>query len=399
MGKTILYFQKSKNKADRLKRASLMRFANSQGWTVSILDYTQKSHESIRSILEFWKPDGVVANLEECRQNFGPVPVVVMSTPPKGFRGNVFFVTNDSKAYAALAAKELIGLGYPNFAFVGAFDGEAWSPMREKEFKRILSLHGKRCKSFIPKRTESADAISFQKRLRQWLKALARPCAIFASNDEVGRAVLIAAQAVGIAVPDELAVCGVDNDEEVCLNTMPTMTSIEPDFDRGGILAGLLFKEIFDNPGLKPRQDFFGPVGIVRRGSTSPHQASVERDMLVERAQERIRREVQYGVTAADIAKMFPCSARMAQIRFRKVTGQTIQDAILASRMEFAQTLLKRPGIMLEAVATFSGWKSYSVFRRHFIRMTGMSPRAWRRGMVDLVHLEGLEPPRFRSGT
>ena len=206
MGKTILYFQKSKNKADRLKRASLMRFANSQGWTVSVLDYTQKSHESIRSILEFWKPDGVVANLEECRQNFGPVPVVVMSTPPKGFRGNVFFVTNDSKAYAALAAKELIGLGYPNFAFVGAFDGEAWSPMREKEFKRILSLHGKRCKSFIPKRTESADAISFQKRLRQWLKSLSRPCALFASNDEVGRAVLIAAQAVGIAVPDELAV-------------------------------------------------------------------------------------------------------------------------------------------------------------------------------------------------
>ena len=46
--------------------------------------------------------------------------------------------------------------------------------------------------------------------------------------------------------------------------------------------------------------------------------------------------------------------------------------------MEFAQTLLKLPGIMLEAVATFSGWKSYSVFRRHFIRITGMSPRAWR---------------------
>ena len=105
MGKTILYFQKSKSKADRMKRASLMRFANSQGWTVSILNYTRKSHESIRNILEFWKPDGVVANLEECRQNFGPVPVVVMSTPPKGFRGNVFFVTNDSKAYAALAAK------------------------------------------------------------------------------------------------------------------------------------------------------------------------------------------------------------------------------------------------------------------------------------------------------
>lgn len=378
MGKTILYFQKSKSKADRLKRAGLVRFANSQGWNVSVLDYTRKCHESIRSILDFWKPDGVVANLEECRQDFGSVPVVVMSTPPKSFHGNVSFITNDSKAYAALAAKELIGLGYPNFAFAGAFDGEAWSPMREREFRRILSLHGKTCRTFIPRQTESVDAISFQKRLRQWLKTLAWPCALFASNDEVGRAVLIAARAVGIAVPDELAVCSVDNDEEVCLNTVPTLTSIEPDFDRGGILAGLLFKEIFDNPGLKPRQDFFGPVGIVRRGSTSLRHANVERDILVERALERIRREVQYGVTAADIAKMFPCSARMAQIRFRKITGKTIQDAILGSRMELAQTLLKRPSIMLEAVATFSGWKTYSVFRRHFIRITGLSPSAWR---------------------
>ncbi|MBO4709946.1 MAG: helix-turn-helix transcriptional regulator [Kiritimatiellae bacterium] len=47
--------------------------------------------------------------------------------------------------------------------------------------------------------------------------------------------------------------------------------------------------------------------------------------------------------------------------------------------MELAQSLLKRPGIMLEAVAMFSGSKTYSVFRRHFIRMTGLSPRAWRK--------------------
>ena len=375
MKKTILYFQKFKCKADSLKRAAFMRFANSQGWTVSVLDYTKQDHESMQHILDFWKPDGIITNLEDCNLDFNNLPVVIMSTPPKGFRGNIFFVTNDSRAYAALAAKELIGLGYPNFAFVGAFDGEEWSPVREKEFRRILSMHRKTCKSFIPRQTESVGAISFQKRLRKWLDALPKPCALFASNDQVGQAVLVAAQATGITMPDELAVCSVDNDEEVCLNTMPTLTSIEPDFDRGGILAGLLFKEIFDNPNLKPRQDFFGPVGLVRRGSTSHH---IERDSLVAKATERIRREVQSGVTAAEIAKMFPCSARMAQIRFRKATGQTIQEEILGTRMELAQTLLKRPNLTLEAVATFSGWKTYSVFRRHFIATMGMSPRAWR---------------------
>ena len=42
MKKTILYFQKFKCKADSLKRAAFTRFANSQGWTVSILDYTRQ---------------------------------------------------------------------------------------------------------------------------------------------------------------------------------------------------------------------------------------------------------------------------------------------------------------------------------------------------------------------
>ena len=80
---------------------------------------------------------------------------------------------------------------------------------------------------------------------------------------------------------------------------------------------------------------------------------------------------------------MFPCSARMAQIRFRKAMGQTIQEAILGTRMELAQTLLKRPSLTLEAVATFSGWKTYSVFRRHFIATTGISPRAWRQKSIE----------------
>lgn len=374
MSKTILYFQGAKCAANRKKLAGLTRFANAQGWTVSILSKPSKS-DSMKQILDFWKPDGVVANLDCDPRDFGNVPVIIMSTPPKGYHGKVFFIVHDSAATTALVAKELLRLGYPNYAFAGAIDGQAWSPAREEAFRKILRLHGYGCSTFIPGPKDRADSIALLARLRKWLLSLPKPCSLFAANDDIGRSVLAAAKANGIRVPEDLAVCAVDNDEEICLNTVPTLTSVQPDFDLGGTLAGLLFKEIFENPGLRPRQDLFGPLDILRRSSTRlcPYE-----DPLVAKAIEFIRKEVQSGVTVTMVANQFPCSKRMTEIRFKRATGHTVQEEILAARTELAYTLLRRPNITLDAVANLSGWKTYGVFRRHFSRLTGLSPRAWR---------------------
>lgn len=374
MSKTILYFQGTKCEANIRKLAGLTRFANAQGWTISILRKPDK-RDSVRKIIEFWKPDGVIANLDCDPHDFGKTPVVIMSTPPRHLRGKAFFIVHDAKATTALAAKELLRLGYPNYAFAGANDGEEWSPAREAAFRDILKLHDLTCTSFVPGRNERTDSIALQSRLRKWLAALPKPCSLFAANDIIGRSVLAAAQAIGIKVPEELAVCAVDNDEEICLNTVPTMSSVQPDFDRGGLLAGLLFKEIFDHPGLKPRTDFFGPLDVQRRGSTRLYPYE---DKLIAQAIEYIHKEVSRSVTVEQVAKQFPYSKRMVEIRFKKVTGHTVQEEILAARTELAMTLLKRPTLTLETVAGLSGWKTYGVFRRHFRKTTGLSPKEWR---------------------
>ena len=38
----------------------------------------------------------------------------------------------------------------------------------------------------------------------------------------------------------------------------------------------------------------------------------------------------------------------------------------------------------LEVIATLSGWKTYSVFRRHFTDACGLSPSEWRAANVHL---------------
>ena len=124
-----------------------------------------------------------------------------------------------------------------------------------------------------------------------------------------------------------------------------------------------------------PRVMTFGALRVRRRESTS---LAVVRDSLARKALSCISEKAASGLTAADVVGLFKCSRRSAEMRFRRATGMTIMEAILAERVETAKALLRRPDLKLEAVATMSGWRTYSVFRRHFTAACGLPPSEWR---------------------
>ena len=166
-----------------------------------------------------------------------------------------------------------------------------------------------------------------------------------------------------------------DNDTETCLHTSPTLTSVEPDFYGGGFLAGELIVRLAGKRADVPRVATFGALRVRRRESTSP---AVVRDSLARKALACIAERAASGLTAAEVAGLFKCSRRSAEMRFRRATGASILEAILAERVETAKALLRRPDLKLEAVAALSGWKTYSVFRRHFTAACGLPPSDWR---------------------
>lgn len=370
--------------ADLKKFEGLSRFAASEGWRITLLKMPA-SKKALNRLLDFWKPDGIVINIENDGAFVGNIPSIIMGMPPKRYRGNSRFVTNDAEATASLAAKTLISLGYPHFAFVGAPQGEEWSPARHQAFENILKMHERPCLAFTPSNQDAASILSLQKRLRKWLKELPKPCALFAANDSIGQAVLDAAAATGIRIPRDLAVCSVDNDEQICLSTTPTLSSIEPDYFRGGFLAGTLFKEIFSHPQKNiPRTPIlFGPVTLHRRGSL---RARTYHDKTVNDAIDYIHENFSRCINVTDVIKLFPCTRRMAEIRFKRATGHAILEEILATRIEFAKSLIHRPGLSLDDIATLSGWKTYGVFRKYFLKATGMTPRKARKNICHEAH-------------
>lgn len=64
----------------------------------------------------------------------------------------------------------------------------------------------------------------------------------------------------------------------------------------------------------------------------------------------------------------------------RRKTGETFSEYILNLRLQNALSLLEKyPNIRLEAVATDSGYGSYSQFFRSFIKKYGIAPSKYRK--------------------
>ena len=215
------------------------------------------------------------------------------------------------------------------------------------------------------------------KGLRKFLASLKRPCAVFAANDTTAESVLSAAAMERLKSPDDVAVAGVDNYEPICEHTSPHLTSVEPDFRRGGRLAATMLLDLAANKGKwrGSRMQTFGPLRVVRRAST---RVLAVPDKAAAAALDLIRREACNGLSSARVAALFPCSRRQADSRFRRATGRSILEEIHSVQLERAKQLIRDTSIQLKALSDFCGFTNPNSLRKFFLRETGMTMSEWR---------------------
>ena len=166
------------------------------------------------------------------------VPIVFASlprgwSPPKA--GACASVFCDHAAIAEAAANLLVRHGLTDFGYVGARYEEAartWDGERREAFCSALRAQGFRAAAYSP--PDGADADAELAALASWLRARPKPCGLLVSDDIRAMHVLNVCRAEGIAVPEQIQVVGVDNEEWICDHTSPTLTSVEPDFEGCG---------------------------------------------------------------------------------------------------------------------------------------------------------------------
>lgn len=133
-----------------------------------------------------------------------------------------------------MVADHFFGRGYRRHA-VYSLHTERFFEERVHNFVASTEARGGTCSQLPEAASDHAeDWERGQARLVKCLTTLPKPVGVFAANDQLGVRVLDACQRAGIAVPEEVAVVGAENEETLCAFASPPLTSVRFDGGRGG---------------------------------------------------------------------------------------------------------------------------------------------------------------------
>ena len=377
--KTVLFFKSSELSSCRKKLAGVTAVARRFGWNVQSAAPT-RSEETARQLINLWKPDGCIVSCGAKANVFpssllGKIPHVFIDRPQNVLDSGDSCVYHDSTATANAAARELLSLSFKHYAYANWPVPLIWNTERRNAFTTVMRQHGQKVSYFESKLPVSSTK-GLPQELSAWLASLPKPVGILAAADLLSAKIITAARIAKLSVPDDVAVIGIDNDEELCESSLPSISSVEPDFFRSGVMAAEILNNLMDRRTSKPIRMTYPPLKLVRREST---RRLPKGDKSVSGALELIRREACNGLAARDVFKSFPCSRRMAELRFRAATGRSVLEEIRAIRLTKAKDLLSGPPMKLEAVANFCGYKSAVAFSIFFKAEAGQTPADWRK--------------------
>lgn len=382
---TVLVFHTSVRSSWNEMQDGIYRHAQAQGWTVFVAEH-EMERKAIEELLGFWRPDGVLVEgaMDEkgvlLSDVFGAIPVVYLVCDQRGLAKDALRVSHDSSSLGRVAAREFLSLGLASFAFFG-FGNIFWSEERERCFREALQLSGRDAQTFARpfwKSDRVARTEDFAQAFGAWLKTLPKPCGLLAANDQLATEVISTCHAVGVRVPDDVLVLGIDNDESLCEHVKPTLSSIRPNFTEAGRLAARLLDERLAarDAYAGDRQRLFAADGIVRRQST---RRLPRANAAVSKALEIVRLRACGGLKPRDVFVELGVSRRLAELRFRELTGHSVQEEISRVRLARVKELLAQPNVPLESIAAQCGWKSTAQLRVFFKSAEGLSLREWRR--------------------
>lgn len=328
--------------------------------------------------LKRWHGDGIIARIETADIAEAVVASQIPAIDVSAARHvpNLLYVETDDKAIAHLAADHLLERGFRHFGFCGdpRFN---WSNWRQEHFHRRITQAGFDCHVYEPSPPRRGTTPWDQERadIGDWLRGLPKPVGVMACYDIRGREVLDVCRQLGIIVPDEVALIGVDNDELICDLADPPLSSVIPDAQRTGYEAARLLDLLMaDHPEL-PLAHLIKPLGIAVRGSTDVLATD---DTDVSAAVRFIRAHASESIKVEDVLRAVPLSRRVLEARFEKLLGRTPHEEITRVQVERVKELLAETDLTLSAIAHRAGYKHVEYMSVVFKRETGLPPSRYR---------------------
>ena len=354
-------------------------YASEHGkWT---FDRNPENFAASISSLIGWSGDGIVAPLRTRREvdiagTFG-VPVVNTSG---AIRQSGFpCVMVDQEEVGRLAAEHLLERGFKRFGFFGQ-KGAWYSKQRQAGFaRRIEEAGGTYAVLEGPFSFKKEYWIGWENQLQPWLESLKPPVGVMAVHDFRARMVLDACLRIGLDVPRDIAIVGVDNDEVACEFSDIPISSVARDSWREGYEAAALLDRLMQ--GKKTASCVLVPAnGVVARHSTEVDM--IENPTMAE-AVRFIKDNLDKNFGVETLAAHLEVSPRYLYYQFQQCLKCTPHEYISRARVTLAKKLLVDPKrLQLQEISRACGFSEPRRFRVVFRRLTGVSPSEYRRSQV-----------------
>ena len=345
--------------------------------------YVEEEHDRRLPDFDVWPGQGIIASFDTDevarRVSAAGLPVVAVGGGGGAFdaASGIPYVRSDDERIATLAAEHLLERALPQFGFYGHAPSRVtvWADNRREAFTRRVQAAGKPVQTLIPSHDSTRWSL-LQEELEAWLAALPKPVGIMACHDVRARHVLEACRSLGLRVPHDVAVIGVDDDEFVCELCDPPLSSVAHAARRVGHEAARLLDRLMRPTGCAaqaapegpvPPRTLLPPMGVVARRSTDTLAVA---DPVIAAAIRTIRERAVQGLKIAELVTASKLSRWQLEDQFRRVVGRSIRDDILQVRLNEARRLVTTTDLPLKMIAPRSGFRSVpymtTVFRRHF---------------------------------
>jgi len=336
-------------------------------WRITFFDRERKE---LADLIETWEGDGIICTAVEQRfvEAAAKRTIPVINVTGRATDSCMINVIGDDHAAGVEAAKFLMGRGFKSFAFVRRKENAMFSITRNKGFADTLAEAGLPCEIIAlgpAGDDELADAIA----------KLPRPLAVAGAGDRQAAMVVEACWKLGLRVPEEVAVLGIGNYEQLCELCSPTLSSLEVDMEKRGYEAARILDEILEGADRPTETIMLPPAHVVERASTNVY-AFEDQDVVA--ALRFIRENAAMTIKVRDVVSATNISRRSLEGRFNKLIGRTLHDEIWQAHFDLAIRLLTSSDLSLQEVAQRSGFRTASALVNLFRQRFSLTPKEYR---------------------
>lgn len=363
------------NAADYRILCGILKFINEKvKWEIRLFGYPERiTREFIISASKNGF-DGLIAHVGSNARLFDmlqdinlPLSIIDCNPnkPPRNSKPTAIINIKNNRI-GKTGAKFLDSLGhFRSYAFAGAVTPQSWSDDRKAGFVEYL-----RSRNIRPCILGSSD-------LSTSIRELPKPAAIMAAWDMKAVEILQTARAAGFQVPDDISILGVDADPFIGNSITPSLTSVDPDFDRLGYAAAAALDAIFcGRKRGRIIKVFCPPKGITVRKSTRYVPPT---ESLLSRAKELIALNAVHGLTVSDLAFQLGVSIPLLTLRFRQVEKTTPGEMIIQTKLAKVRKSLLYTSESLTNIAASCGFNSVNRLSHLFKERNSMSMREYRK--------------------